>query len=386
MSRGNLVGKGLLLAGLLGAGTGWAQDAQGDDSRVRRAGAPGSPFGQGSVSLLAGNDGSAISLNADIPRRSEIPEPGTDCGRQSCWARFTTYTARFDAPLAKGKKGGNLLTPDGLGSDASLTVGFTQAVSAWRDATGARDRLCAALWAELRRRAVAATERAAQALPEEAARLEAEAKALRKLADQGQCGSELLKQYTPALDADPAARAYRQGDLYFAQPGAWLYGAQVSYGVQDASFIDTTALKPADQRDEPWSLAAHLGWNPPQSPRSLYLLTLQRKRNFEEQDEGVACQSPGGVVNCVAGRLGGPTKAYASVVRVEGRWLVSSRYAASLIVARDRTAGRTTVDLPLHLLSTEAGALIAGINLGWRSDTGKGSIGVFVGTPFKLFP
>lgn len=88
-------------------------------------------------------------------------------------------------------------------------------------------------------------------------------------------------------------------------------------------------------------------------------------------------------LTCKALVIGGPTQARKNVVDAEYRRVLRKDFTVGLTVSRNLDNGITGFDLPIWMIPDGEGNLGGGFRLGYRTDTKKPTLSVFVGQ-FKL--
>ena len=206
------------------------------------------------------------------------------------------------------------------------------------------------------------------------------------------------------LAGDTTAKLEYTG-LYAFDPNKYgnlfgLLGASGEIGYQEFSYLDPNTsfadpLKPekVKEHNTSYALTVYAGFSP-RDANDLYLLRFSRQ--YKRQGQAVIALCPpiatgAAYVTCPSGALGAPEGKKFNIMSAEWRHRFK-RLAFSATLSYDRTSKVRAIAVPvfLPLLNRGFGALesgepqfSAGLQFGWRSDTG-GSVGVFAGLPFSL--
>lgn len=305
--------------------------------------------------LTASNDGSEVAMKL-AHELSDI---------RNVRATFATSALIVEAPLSKGRNSQDLFTSDGFGNATRLGLSYTNFSTgvAQRSAQHAVefDRYCT----EMRQAAKTSPARPVATDPTTLA-----------------CDAENFSLYLK--EKWPLARTI----LPLPLPGGILWGVQAKIGTQDDTHADPVSFARSAERNYPWSAGLYVGYIPSTINSLLFLAKLDRKQVYRSADETVRCpaSTTGGPFSCVTGSFAPPESVRGTSAGLEARYLIRPNIGMSLLVVRDTGNDRTSIELPLYLVSSSAGDLNGGIKIGWNSGDKKTVLSVFVGVPFSAWP
>jgi hypothetical protein len=342
----------------------WAQGLAGDISSV----STGAPLDQpgnllGGAQIQAAKDNSSVSIRLSRVRSMHARPPSADREQE---AVFETWSLTASAPLNKTADETSVATLDGLANSACVELGFTQFFAMGKLSAGFVVSKIRELDAICTRVLVARKVKDGTPLP----------------AGTEQCDSELVEKYGTSEDK----HAYESLFWDLRNSNRWLWGGSAKLGYQEFSFVTATATSAQKSSETPWA-AGLWGAVQPQGKPFLITLSAQYQRSFKEGDTAAMCPvaGPAGTSTiCVSGPLDAPRRITKRLVTAEARWRFSG-VGLALAVTRDLEADVTGVELPIYLVADKDGKLTAGLKAGWRSDTQRGSLALFVGKPFGFY-
>ena len=168
------------------------------------------------------------------------------------------------------------------------------------------------------------------------------------------------------------------------------FGGEGRVGSEEFAYLDDEHYAPQDVTKNPSSLKFFIAVRPGGTQSVLTTVGGEFQNTYRSAGITTVCpissSGNGDFVECKRGALGSPIEDGAAVLFWETRMRLSSSVAgASLRLAYDFKQERLGVDLPVFLFRDRENKLRGGIRLGWRSDTGEMSVGIFVGRAFALF-
>lgn len=282
-------------------------------------------------------------------------------------AVFDTWSITASAPLSKSGDDTTIANLDGLTNSASLELGFSQfrAPGVKRSAAevfgkvSELDVVCRRVF--------------------EARKLKENTPVPDKL--EG-CDANLVYTHGDSDDIHAFDSAFWNLDKSRAR---WLWGGTAKLGYQDYEYLTTDSTTKQKRNETPWSVGAWGAVQPGDVPW-LLLANVQYQRAFKDGDNAVVCPvpTPPNPTVCAAGALNAPKSITKKLLTLELRGRPGD-FGFALSVTRDFEAKVTGVDIPLYLVADKDGKLTAGLKAGWRSDTKKAGVGIFVGVPFGLY-
>lgn len=188
--------------------------------------------------------------------------------------------------------------------------------------------------------------------------------------------------------------------LWSAQPGGnckktfRVYALTASVGSEEFKFFDTASTMSQDQDKTVASLELSATFL--RIPSSAFLrLSYRRERAYDAAPDQLFCQPTpiGMVLTCQNLAAGPPVKKDNDILSVEMRkWVILERATASSLSfgvspklsynLEDDVLG---INVPFYFIPDAKGNLTGGLNLGWRDDTRDISVGVFIGSTFRIF-
>lgn len=166
------------------------------------------------------------------------------------------------------------------------------------------------------------------------------------------------------------------------RPTATIWGASARVGKDSFDFFDPTTLAEGSADKTAWSVKGFWAHRPLDGD---WLLTLAAEHQdaYEASDAAILCPTATGVVTCVNGPIGAPQKVRKDIVSAEYRRAFKG-FSAATVLQYDVNNDVSAVEVPIYLVRDKDGDLNGGVKLGWRSDTGDVTAGVFIGTAFGL--
>lgn len=342
-------------------------------------GLPAAGFSQGlagNISSLSG--GAPLTTPGNLSKSAQVQAVKGSSSASIKYARIRSFSGGDDlavfnalsvtgsAPLAKNSDDTTIANLDGLTNSASIEFGFTQFRAPGKRSAKTVNSKVAELDAVCKNVYEARKTREGTAVPDKF----------------DGCDSNLVRTYGSAEDI----HAYESTFWNLDRVGfRWLWGGTAKLGYQDYEFL--TADSPAKQKrnETPWAAGIWGAVQPGDVPW-LLLANVQYQRAFKEGDNGAVCPFPTAPspTVCATGAINAPKQITKKLLAlgVRGR---QDDLGFALSVTRDFEAKVTGVDLPFYFVADKDGKLTAGVKAGWRSDTNKGSLGVFVGIPFGLY-
>lgn len=280
-------------------------------------------------------------------------------------ARFSVFSFTATAPLDKSGGASKLGTLDGLTNASTLEIGFSNYIN-----NGLRIAPQIAL-------------NLPRVLDICKAAYEARFKKEHIPVPQttNDCDSEFVQKYASAeQQAEYDGAFFDKKHSY-----RWLWGTAAKVGYQDVEYV--TEAGPLKQKGgrTPWSVGLW-GAIKPGEQEWLVLVNGQYQRAYKDNDAMTVCPLPtpgASSVICAAGPLGEPKQITKKLLTAEVRSRVAG-IGYSIAVTRDFAANVTGIEIPVYFLADKDSKLTAGVQTGWRNDTKKASIGVFIGTPFSI--
>ncbi len=333
----------------------WVPRAMATDTRDVIQGAPASALVSApGAEIRASKEAAVVAIK--LSKTTDYIPPTSADGTS---ATFSTFSLSAEAPLKKGESDHALASSTGWGNATVLGLSYIRYVTPWSHtktsskSVAARARLCDELKAAAKKKGVAD--------------------------DAFECK---LEQFDPLLPE----RAKEAAALFGGATGTtWLWGVTANYGFQDSTYHEATTLAEIKQRNKPHAVGIVGGLNPAEG--AFLLLKLERKTSYKDDDAVIRCLASASVVlTCANGAMKAPQRSVGNIAEIEYRQLFSDgKYAASLIVSRDTSAGKTEVQVPIYFLGDGDAVVNGGVRLGWNSLDRKGVLSVFVGAPFKLW-
>lgn len=323
---------------------------------------PLQPAGLG-FQVSAGSGSSDVSVKASM----RLSRPNLN-GGLSGLATDDTLTLTASAPLDKNNPRTDLGTLDGFANSSTLKLRWTRFQA--RIVNGRRLRESAEI------------ERAAR----DACRAKAEGDAARiKACATSAADYEFVKAN---LDAGTADRFVR---MAFGGGPAFAFGVEGSIGYRKFNFVDAASFSKGSAQKVPWGLKAFVSLLPGLGLTSL-TGALEYQDAYKDQDTAVICPAgTGGTVQCLSGPLGAPKNDRKLLGSLEFRHLFTlpdraplSSVGFSAQFTHDFRSGASGIDVPIYVVPDEKGNLLGGVRFGYRSDTDKLAVGVFVGTAFSI--
>lgn len=158
-------------------------------------------------------------------------------------------------------------------------------------------------------------------------------------------------------------------------------------GHQKYSYYDGTTLAKQSSSKSSGSLAGQFGLVPSRSRNLMILGRAEFQSGHEESPTTTLCPlAATGPVACVTGPIGAPVHTISRIVAVEVR-VLGDHFASAPRVSYDTASRVKGLYVPIYLMGpggNAPAALNAGIDIHWTSDS-KGSVGVFVGAPFRFY-
>lgn len=197
------------------------------------------------------------------------------------------------------------------------------------------------------------------------------------------CNTTNVETYDPADAAD-----FR--GLFFAK-NTWrlIWGADAKVGYQDFKFFDTNTLQSKDSSKIPWSSRIFLAVSPPYAQHTLITFTAQYQNAYQDSKTQTLCPTAtgqGSFLHCASGPIGTPEASSHDIVSLEVRQAVVRSFGFSVTNSYDVKKHVFGLDLPLYFFPGGSGGLTGGLDIGWRNDTHKLSVGLFVGQTFGVWP
>ena len=281
-------------------------------------------------------------------------------------AVFNTLSVTGSAPLNRNGDDTTIANLDGLTNGASIEFGFTQFRAVEKRSAKTVISKVTELDAVCKNVYEARKTKEGTAVPDK---------------NDG-CDSNLVRTYGSAEDI----HAYESIFWKLDRSGfRWLWGGTAKLGYQDYEFLTADSTTKQKRNETPWAAGIWGAVQPGDVPW-LLLLNAQYQKAFKEGDNGAVCPvpTPLGSTVCATGAINAPKEITKKLLTLEVRGRLDE-LGLSLSVTRDFEAKVTGVDLPIYFVADKDGKLTAGVKAGWRSDTKKGSLGVFVGIPFGLY-
>jgi hypothetical protein len=179
-------------------------------------------------------------------------------------------------------------------------------------------------------------------------------------------------------------RAYRR--LKGLDSNPWLFTFSAAAGRTDFKFFHPSDLALARENHTDWAASLYGGRY---SPALGYIAAgYEYERSWSPAGGARQICVPLGMLpalECRSAAVGFPAQDSGHVVR--GQWrkfFPGGRGAVNPIVARDFTAGITSIRLPVYFFLRGNEGLAGGARFDWRSDSDASSLVVFIGTVFSL--
>jgi hypothetical protein len=287
-------------------------------------------------------------------------------GAGTSYATFNAWSLTAAAPLNKTADDTTIANLDGLTNAASIEFGFSRFVAQGkRQATHVASKT-AELDVICKRVFQARKVRDGTDAPEKI---------------EG-CDSNLVATYGSEEDK----HAFESSFWDIGHSNRWLWGGSAKLGFQDFEYVTTTESAKQKRNETPWSLGLW-GAVQPGDRQLLLSATVQYQRSFKEGNSATICPVPTSnatSVSCITGPFESPKQVTKKLLTLEVRARPSD-VGIALAVTRDFETKVTGVELPAYFVADKDSKLTAGLKAGWRSDSKKGTVGLFVGVPFGLY-
>jgi hypothetical protein len=159
--------------------------------------------------------------------------------------------------------------------------------------------------------------------------------------------------------------------------------AQVGY--QNFNYLSATTLATQSESHAPVALGASFGILLPGYGYVGANYRYQVAYTAGAQESVCRITSVVGTTTCAPAVVGAPLSSTSNIIGVEARWFAKS-FAINPGVTFDATHSVWGVQMPMYVIMSSGGALIGGINPGWRSDTKDLSATFFVGAALDVAP
>jgi hypothetical protein len=167
-----------------------------------------------------------------------------------------------------------------------------------------------------------------------------------------------------------------------AKPGV-TFGLQASVARPHFDFRDSTTLSKRSTSATAHSIGVTGGWK---STTASIHAGVRLEQAFAPRDSQNVCTAAGfgppGTTSCSSLTVGGPHSQSNRVANVDFAYSLGIA-AAHANISRDFHNDVTGLDVPIYVFPNGNGGLAGGVRSGYRSDTHRWSVGVFVGE-FKL--
>jgi hypothetical protein len=169
--------------------------------------------------------------------------------------------------------------------------------------------------------------------------------------------------------------------------GTLKYGATASVGYDEFSYRDAATLLESSENKISFEGSAYATWLFPSSFTSI-TGQVKYQYGYKPGDSQILCPpNPTNIViQCFNDPVGAPMKNKGFQFVADMRHYIGSVFGTPMAISPQLTYDVSDdvvgIDVPLYLVSDGEGGLTGGVRAGWRSDTDKFVVGIFVGTRF----
>lgn len=172
----------------------------------------------------------------------------------------------------------------------------------------------------------------------------------------------------------------------FFEPDAkmLIWGVSGKVGAQEHKFLDPVTVTESKDDKTGYSIGAFFALEPLRQ-KTLYTLAFNHERSYDDADSQILCPAgAGGVVTCLEGAVGPPTRSTKNIFSVEARRRFGS-VAAAATLSYDVEAAAFGVEAPIYFITDAKSGFVGGVRIGWTEKEDDFTAKLFVGKAFSFY-